>query len=560
MQLAVRQEDANILLSEKNILNENVLDKYQVAGQIAQTGLRYVVSLINDSYHLKKTPSPYLAQELCLLGDSLLARMLLKVYTDKEAVREKGIAAPVSVEPNDLVGGFSPELDDTKNYVFGAGDVVTISLAVHIDGYTASVAHTMVIYPPGVEMEGVLKPEAPLVGSKADAVVATHVATETVVALLGLSLTPERIALLPGLEGVQNVTGTTIRAVVNAIAAGFNCVVVPGSRVRRVRRFLAGQAEGIVAERDFKGVAWGESDQEEQLLAQGTSKEVLLRDPSKPASSKTLSDVPTDDFVVSAGEVYNVDLKMAPLGDFSAPGLVTLEEIDHFSGKNNRDEFNARPTVFIRDVAVSHALKLKSSRALAGVVDRKFSVYPFKMTHTTDGFPVHISENIAVQVEAIRGELKKNKLGLLEMANRHMVRARPVQAARFLPLEKILLAANPTGKHGIDANKPTLPGMEVPLPRLQMLALKLKALLRLAQPIPVVRTNTTVVLDNTAHHEVIRLTGGVSPSWVHSQYTFAGPFAGLVTQLSQMVGDGRFGIAIREVQPVAETVEMQLDE
>lgn len=560
MQLAVRQEDANILLSEKNILNDAVIDKYQVAGQIAQTGLRYVVSLINDSYHLKKTPNPYLAQELCLLGDSILARMLLKVYTDKAAVREKGIAAPVCVEPNDLVGGFSPELDDAKNYVFSAGDVVTISLAVQIDGYTASVAHTMVIYPPGVEIDGLLKPEAPLVGSKADAVVATHVAAETVVALLGLSLTPERILLLAGLEGVQNVTGTTIRAVVNAIASGFNCVVVPGSRVRRVRRFLAGQAEGIVAERDFKGVAWGESDQEEQLLAQGTSKEVLLRDPSKPVSARTLSDVPTDDFVVSAGEVYNVDIKMAPLGDFSVPGLVTLEEIDHFSGKNIRDEFNARSTVYIRDVAVSHGLKLKSSRALAGLVDREFSVFPFKLTHTTDGFPVLISESISVQADAIRAELKKNKLGLLEMANRHMVRARPVQAARFLPLEKVLLAANPTGKHGVDANKPTLPGMEVPLPRLQVLALKLKSLLRLSQPVPVVRTNTTVVLDNTGRAEVIRLTGGIPASWVHSQYTFAGPFAGLVAQLSQMVGDERFGIAIREIQPVAEGVEMQLDE
>ena len=52
MQVAVHQEDADILLKQKNILNEDVVEKYRVAGQITQTGLTYLTSLINNSYHL----------------------------------------------------------------------------------------------------------------------------------------------------------------------------------------------------------------------------------------------------------------------------------------------------------------------------------------------------------------------------------------------------------------------------------------------------------------------------------------------------------------------------
>lgn len=69
----------------------------------------------------------------------------------------------------------------------------------------------------------------------------------------------------------NTITGTQIRQLVDAIADSFNCIVVPGSKIRRVRRFLAGQAEGIVAERDFKGVVWDESHQEARLLKQSSS-------------------------------------------------------------------------------------------------------------------------------------------------------------------------------------------------------------------------------------------------------------------------------------------------
>ena len=90
---------------------------------------------------------------------------------------------------NQLLNGFSPEIDDEREFFLNQGDVVTISLGVHIDGYTSQVSHTLVIYPPSADA----KPEGPLLGSNADALCACHLATESVVVLLGCSLSPEKL-------------------------------------------------------------------------------------------------------------------------------------------------------------------------------------------------------------------------------------------------------------------------------------------------------------------------------------------------------------------------------
>lgn len=565
MQLAVHQDDADILLKERNELNEAVLDKYRVAGQIAQTGLKYIISLINDSYHLGKTEKPYPCQELCVMGDSMLVKLLSKVYTN--GIREKGISNPVSIELNEIVGNFSPEIDDASKFTFGPGDIVTISLGVQIDGYTANVSHTIVIYPSGVTIENELKPPGPLLGSKADSICATHIATEAVVALLGTALSPEKLPSQLDLDGSKVVTGKQIRNVVNSIAESFNCVVVPGSKVRRVRRFLAGQAEGIVAERDFKGVVWSEADQEEMLLKKYSKKEdqqLVLHDKTKDSDfTNNSSAIPTDEFVVATGEVYNIDIKICSTGDFKELGLVTLEEIDEFTGVNNKvNEFKTRSTIYVRDYAVNYQLKLKTSRSLLGKIDKDFSVYPFKLSHTVPSFPASTPE----EIESLKKDVLSNKLGLSELANRHLINSKPIQVTKFIPFETILMSSNPTGKHGIDSNKPSLPGMEIPLPNLGISALKLKALLKNSSAIANSRELVTVVLNSYNNaDEVIRLTGGASssaPSWVHSDYLLAGPYKDSVTQLLQLAKDKRFGIKVRECQPMKlseATESMQLD-
>lgn len=548
MQLAVHQDDANILLQERNVLSDNILDKYRTAGHIAQTTLKYLIQLINDSYHLGKTERPYSLQELCVLGDSMAQKLLGQLYNNLEKTREKGLAHPVTIDVNDYVSNVSPELDSQQHYTFLAGDAVTISTGAHIDGYTALVSHTVVIFPPGVMIDNQLKPEGPLLGPKADAIVAAYVATEATVALLGLALMPEKLSAVPGLNGASAITGAHIRELVDSIAENFGCVVVPGSKVRRVRRFLAGQAEGIVAERDFKGTVWGESDQEERLLKKTTNDTLLIVHDKKEAAMTTQSSlaVPTDEFVIEAGEVYNVDIKMVSVKDLEK-GVITLEDADDL--KNEL----AKKTIFIRDFAVTHQLKLRSARNLLNTVDKLFSVYPFKLTHTCDSFPVdHESGNAIKQLEDIKKEMKTHRLGLSELTNRYLVRGKPVQRVKNVPLLKILTLDNKTGRHGIDATKLTLPGKEVPLPSLGVSAIKLKSLLKFGTYADAVARESTTIVLNNSQNNVVRLTGGnraFTPSWVHSQYQVSGAIQPTVEALSQMMQDSRFGIKVKEIQP-----------
>ncbi|RLV94382.1 putative metalloprotease ARX1 [Spathaspora sp. JA1] len=547
MELAVRQEDADVLLKQKNILDEVVLEKYRVAGQITQTGLTYIRSLINNSYHL--TGAKITVQQLCLLTDSFLLKLLSRQYVN--TVNEKGIAHPTTINVNELINGFAPEIDDERTFTFNEGDVVTINLGVHIDGYASQVSHTMVIYPPSPDF----KPSGPLLGSNADAICAANVAVETMVALLGSSLSPEKLP--NNLRNQSNtITGQQIRGLVDAIADSFNCIVVPGSKIRRVRRFLAGQAEGVVAERDFKGVVWDESHQESRLLKQATtSTELIVQDNTpKPSQTNNSTAVPTDEFVVLPGEVYQIDIRMAGLQNVGEIGIITTEEIDHFTGKNNRQEFNCKSSIFIRDFAITHQLKLKTSRKLLSEIDNEFSVFPFKLDYIGKNFPINLEtsdEEITKQIEAIGQDMKSHRLGASELTNRHLIKAKPIQITKFIPLEQILLTANPTGKHGIDAAKPVLPGMEIPLPKLGISSLKLKALLKHGKNISNVRESTTVIINNTGN-EVVRLTGGektARPSWVHSQYKLTGEINETVSHLIQLTKDKRFGIKVKEINP-----------
>ncbi|EMG46872.1 ARX1 Probable metalloprotease ARX1 [Candida maltosa Xu316] len=549
MQLAVRQEDADILLKQKNILDEPVIEKYRVAGQITQTALAYITSLINNSYHLQTSPK-LSVQQLCLLSDSFLVKLLSRQYVNK--VNEKGIAHPTTINVNHLVNGFAPEIDDDRDFLLNEGDVVTISLGAQIDGYTSQVSHTLVIYPPSPDA----KPAGPLLGNNADALCACHLATESVVVLLGCALSPEKVPA--SLKNASNtITGTQIRQLVDAIADSFNCVVVPGSKVRRVRRFLAGQAEGVVAERDFKGVVWDESHQEARLLKQATngSTDLILSDSTnKPVTTNNSSAIPTDDFTVVPGEVYQIDIRMSGLSDSEEIGIITTEEIDHFTGKNNKQEFNSKSSIFIRDFAVTHQLRLKTSRQLLGEIDKKFSVFPFKLDYATTSFPINLEsseEDIKQQIEQIIKDMKSNRLGAAELSNRHLIQAKPIQITKLIPMKEILLSANPTGKHGIDAAKPVLPGMEIPLPNLGISSLKLRSLLKTGKNISNVRESTTVAI-NENNQELIRLTGGESTcksNWIHSQYKLNNELNEVITQLSQLSKDKRFGIKIKEVVP-----------
>ncbi|SCV04328.1 LAMI_0H15236g1_1 [Lachancea mirantina] len=580
MALAISHDDTQVLLHDKNVLEESVLDKYRSAGQITQTALKFVAGLINESYH-EKSSHRIPIHELCLLGDSFMATCLESFYKNK--VAERGIAHPTSIDVDEIASGWSPEIDEIEQLrasnksisdsasgsrrsvdgLLQPGDLVTISLGVHIDGYTSQVSHTMVIYPVSTDEKEQNVPQGPLLGSKADAYAAAHIAMETVVSLLACAATPGKLpSALSGSQ--QNVTGHLIRTVVDTIARSYHCCVVPGSKVRRVRRFLAGQNEGVVAERGFKGVSWSESHQEATMLQRSAqdTQELLKVQPSKLNNE---SAVPTDDFTVLPGEAYVIDIQMAPLEGL-APGLITLETVDNFSGKSHRsDQLLAKPCSYVRDFAHSYVLKLKTSRQLLTKIDRQ-GVYPVKLSYLSDAFPLDVTQPDPSSMEQLSKDLKSYRLGISEITNNYLAIPNPIYVAKSLPWDKILNSANPSGRLGIDANARSLPGQELPLPRLNISSLKLKSLLKHAVSVPVARESATVIICSgdvvsSGKPELLRVTGGsktCQPSWIHSKFQLDpnDPLVQGIFQLAELAKDKRFGIATRETQPLKRNMQV----
>lgn len=549
MALQISPKDTDLLLKQKNVLSRDVLDKYSYAGQITQTCLQYIINLINESYHLGNH-EPYTAAELCLLGDSFMQTLINGRF---KKVTEKGIAQPITLDVNNLVMGYSPDLnnvnnDETSNLTFKVGDIVTINLGCHIDGYTSNLAHTIVIYPKG------LTPPGPLLGQSADALCASYLATETITTLLAASLTPEKIPnslFSNNNTTTKQITGTIIRNIVNSIADSFNCVVVPTSKIRRIRRFLAGQAEGVVEERDFKGVVWSEMDQETSLLNQSkslsTETQLAIIDEKTGRNNKIENPdntIPTDDFVILPGEVYMIDIKMAPKNK-EEPGIFTLESLD--GHKVNKEDFNPKHSIFIRDVSISEQLKLRNSRRLLSLVDKKQSVYPFKLSYVSEHFPLNPELNLIEQLNLIEKDIKVFRFGLAECINKQLFVNKAIVGCKFIPLKEILKLPTSTGVNGYDANNPTLPGLELPLPKLGITSLKLKTLLKYGKPVNVSRFVSTIALSQESG--AIRLTGGnatFKPSWVHSEYQLQNELATFVNELSALTQDERFGIKITE--------------
>lgn len=575
MVLSISKRDTDILLEDKNVLKDSILDKYRVAGQVTQTALRFIMNLINDSYH-RKTCDILSINQLCLLTDSFISSCLESQF--KYKVSEKGISYPTSIDIDEVCNNWSPELDDSVNVpnwnkdhqdsddihcngcsrsisgYFQPGDSIKITLGCHIDGYTSQVSHTMVIYPTTTNSDGDIVPVNPLVGNKADAIAATHIAMETVIYLISCSLTPEKLPPQFKHFSNGNINGRLLRAVVDMIASTYNCVVVPGSKIRRIRRFLAGQNEGIVAEKDIKSVIWTESHQESSLLSKVSDETSLVNTSIKDDSFNNVSAIATDEFLIFPGEAYLVDLKFAPV--FGYPkGLVTLQNVDHFSGKSHKNDLVARSNIIVRDFGKSHILKLKSSRKLLTKIDQH-GVYPLKLSHLSNTFPLDLENP---DYNLLKKDLTSMRLGLSEITNNYLACERPVQITKLIPWDIILKASNPSGKLGLDALDHTvLPGYELPLPKLGLSSLKVKSLLKHAISVPVIRECTTVVLCNsdvtgTGKPELLKLSGGstTKPSWVHSKYSLDSNNSLVqgIFQLAQLSKDKRFGLSIRETQP-----------
>lgn len=147
---------------EETLATPGVIDKYQAAGKVANLVLERVIAKCVAGANIV---------EVCQFGDAEIDKELSKVYNKKRI--EKGIAFPTCISPNDICGHFSPLA--TEPLHIKSGDVLKIDLGVHIDGYIALVAHTIVVQ---------ADPNVPVEGRAADVILAAHYAAQAALRFL----------------------------------------------------------------------------------------------------------------------------------------------------------------------------------------------------------------------------------------------------------------------------------------------------------------------------------------------------------------------------------------
>jgi len=119
-----------------DLSSPDVTTKYRTAGDIINKVLAKTVELVIDQADIAT---------ICEASDKMLEEEVGKLYNKKVKDRkiEKGIAFPTCVSVNEIVGHYSPFKNESR--LLNKGDVAKIDLAIHIDGFIAAAAHTVVV-------------------------------------------------------------------------------------------------------------------------------------------------------------------------------------------------------------------------------------------------------------------------------------------------------------------------------------------------------------------------------------------------------------------------------
>jgi curved DNA binding protein len=184
-----------------DLTDQKLVTKYRRAGEIADAALKLVMS--------QCVPDAKIV-DLCNAGDAYITEETGKCY-NKPAGIEKGIGFPTCVSVNHVVGHYCP-LDGAETKL-ALGDLVKIDLGVHIDGFVAVVANTVLVGEAGVEKK--------ITGRKADVMAAAWTAAEAAVRLLK-----------PG-KNNEDISNAIAKA-----AAEFKCEPVQGVLSHQMSRFV----------------------------------------------------------------------------------------------------------------------------------------------------------------------------------------------------------------------------------------------------------------------------------------------------------------------------------
>jgi len=146
--------------------------------------------------------------DICQFGDDFITEECGKVY-NKKPVPEKGIAFPTCISANGAVCHFSPEKDDKT--VIADGDIIKIDLGVHVDGFIAVAAHTVVAQ----------SSAGPITGEAANVIAACQAAANALLRMVR-----------PGKSNAE------IPAVLEKIAESYGCKLVEGVMSHQMKQFV----------------------------------------------------------------------------------------------------------------------------------------------------------------------------------------------------------------------------------------------------------------------------------------------------------------------------------
>lgn len=152
---------------ERGIDQSDVLEKYKAAGAIADQAMDVLG---------KAAYAGMAVRTMCQLGDAVITKTAAGVYskarTDTGEKLEKGVSFPTCVCINNCASHFCPiETDPEADTVLSGGDIITVQLGAHIDGYSAMASQTLVV------KESKEAQEPPVAtGRKADVITAAYTA------------------------------------------------------------------------------------------------------------------------------------------------------------------------------------------------------------------------------------------------------------------------------------------------------------------------------------------------------------------------------------------------
>lgn len=220
VQGAVDEPEEEEAPEDTTLANCDVVTKYQEAARIVNFAMNEIAGMCVPGASILS---------ICIAADALLEQRAGAIFRGKGKNGkpiERGVAFPVCISVNEIVCHYSPLASEDKLPALVAGDMVKMDLGVHIDGYIAVGAHTVVVgFTPSAE--------APETGRRADVLAAAWAAAEVAARMIK-----------PGN------TNTQVTAAVKKIADAYDVRPISGTVMHEMKRFVIDGKKNVLLRAD----------------------------------------------------------------------------------------------------------------------------------------------------------------------------------------------------------------------------------------------------------------------------------------------------------------------